>query len=190
MKKILYFDCETTGLDSEKHDIIQLAGIIVAGKEIKEFNFNIAPTNPDTSVISQEALDVNGYSIEQIMGFTPARDIYFELLSLFGEYIDKYDKNDKFTPAGYNVRFDVDFLKQFFLKNEDVYYGSWINYRMIDPLPVLYFLDFAGKISLENYKLSTVCEHFGIEIKAHDALSDIRATRELLGKLYTTYFKG
>jgi DNA polymerase III epsilon subunit-like protein len=32
---------------------------------------------------------------------------------------------------------------------------------------------------LDNYKLTTVCEFFGIEFKAHDALADIKATREL-----------
>jgi len=40
--------------------------------------------------------------------------------------------------------------------------------------------DFQGQLSLPNYKLQTVCEHFGVQIDAHDALSDIKATRELL----------
>lgn len=37
---------------------------------------------------------------------------------------------------------------------------------------------------LPNRKLGTVCAHFGIEMdKAHDALSDIRATREVAKSL-------
>jgi DNA polymerase III epsilon subunit-like protein len=44
-------------------------------------------------------------------------------------------------------------------------------------------MDYAGKIDLPDYKLSTVCAHYGIDIKAHEALSDIQATRELTLKL-------
>ena len=32
-------------------------------------------------------------------------------------------------------------------------------------------------------KLETLCDHFNITINAHDALSDIQATRELVVKL-------
>jgi len=37
-----------------------------------------------------------------------------------------------------------------------------------------------GKLKLENYRLETSAKHYGIKINAHDALSDIEATRELI----------
>lgn len=186
--KIFYFDVETTGLDPVQNAIIQLAGIIVIdGKAMEEFEFKIAPF--ETDHVSQEALDVHGYSVEDIKGFTTPSIVYQHLLNIFSKYVNKFDKSDKMTPAGYNVRFDMDFLKNFFLKNGDVYFGSWLNWKMIDPLPLLHFIDFAGGISLPDYKLASVCAHFGIELQAHDALSDIRATRQLIGLLFRTYFK-
>lgn len=183
--KILYFDVETTGLDPVKNAIIQI--VVIDGKVADEFEFKVAPFPDDE--ISQEALDVHGYSADEIKEFDPPGVVYLQLLNLFSRFVDKYDKFDKMTPAGYNVRFDMDFLKNFFLKNGDVYFGSWLNWKMIDPLPILHFIDFAGGISLPDYKLATVCAHFGIEIQAHDALSDIRATRQLISLLFRTFFK-
>jgi DNA polymerase III epsilon subunit-like protein len=34
-------------------------------------------------------------------------------------------------------------------------------------------------VRLKNYRLETMCKHFGIELKAHDAMSDIEATKQL-----------
>jgi DNA polymerase III epsilon subunit-like protein len=36
------------------------------------------------------------------------------------------------------------------------------------------------QLGLYGHKLVDVCRHFGISIDAHDALSDIRATRDLV----------
>jgi exonuclease I len=44
-------------------------------------------------------------------------------------------------------------------------------------------MDYKGEITLQNYKLETVAGHFGIELKAHDALSDVKATREIIRKV-------
>jgi len=44
---------------------------------------------------------------------------------------------------------------------------------------MLWQMDCDGEIELENYKLETVCAHFGITLYAHNAISDIKATREL-----------
>ncbi|MCU0414180.1 MAG: 3'-5' exonuclease [Ignavibacteriaceae bacterium] len=188
MKKVLYFDTETTGLDEKQNDIIQIAGIIVIyGVVQEEFEFKVQPFNYDN--ISQEALDIHGYNVEQLKTFPEPGEIYLRVIDIFSKYIDKYNKEDKFTPAGYNVEFDLRFLQQFFQKNNDVYFGSWVNWKKIDPLPLLYYLDYCNRINLPNYKLATVCQHFEIELKAHDALGDIRATRELLAKLHGLFFK-
>ena len=186
-KKVLYFDVETTGLDPVKHDIVQIAGLVEINGEVKEeFEFKARPLGKEEDV-SQEALDIHGYTLESIREFPEARETYNKLTALFGKYIDKYNKADKFTPAGYNVGFDMNFLKEFFNKNGDVYFGSWLNWKKVDPLPLLYFLDYSDRVSLSNYRLVTVCEHFGVKIDAHDALSDIKATREVLKILRDKY---
>lgn len=183
-KKVFWLDVETTGLDAQKQDIIQLAYMIEIDGETKmEGNLFVQPFSYEN--ISQDALDVHGTTIEQLKSYQKPQQAYTELCNILSRYIDKYDRTDKFQPAGYNTRFDLDFLKQFFIKNNDKYFGSWFNYKTIDPLAVLYFLDGMGDISLPNYKLGTVCNHFEIAIDAHDALSDIRATKLLAEILHS-----
>src|SRR3990167_1907927 len=190
MKKILYLDTETTGTDVRENDVIQFAGIIEIGGKIKEtFDFKIRPFNLEK--IDDSALSLHGFTLEGIKVFPEPKDIYSRVLDLFGKYVDKYDPDDKFYPAGYNVGFDLDFLQQFFFKCNDKFgLGTWQNWKKIDPLPILHFMDSQGLISLANYKLSTVCSHFGISHKAHNALSDIQATKEVIGKVKEFFKKG
>lgn len=180
--KILYFDCETTGRSAVKNDIVQLSGMIeIDGVVKEEFNFRCQPF--DFSTVEEEALKVTGLTLEDLKSYPLPKEMYTKLVTLLSKYCNKFDKNDKFYPAGYNVSFDLDFLANFFAKNGDKYFGSWVNWKSIDGLPLMRFLEFCGSVRLENQKLGTVCEHFGIEIQAHDALSDIRATRSLIQKL-------
>jgi DNA polymerase III subunit epsilon len=183
MKKVLFFDVETTGLESVKNDIIQLSGIVeIDGKSVEEFNYKCQPFSYEN--IDAKALEVNKVTLELLKTFELPGAIHQQFTALLSKHCEKFDKTDKFYPAGYNVKFDIDFLAKWFQKNNDKYLGSWINWKALDPLPVLYMMDFDGKISLPDYHLVTVCNHFGISIEgAHDALIDIKATRELFYKL-------
>ena len=135
------------------------------------------PFKPEN--IHPQALKVTGLTEKQVLAYQEPGIVHKELCTLLAKYVNKFEKTDKFTPVGYNVRFDTDFLSAFFKKNEDKYYASWFNWKLVDPLQLLYIMDYNSKIALPNYKLATVCQHFGIPIKAHDAMSDIKATREL-----------
>ena len=59
---ILFLDTETTGVDPNKHSLIQIgAALFVDGKLTKKFEIDIKPE--EGSAISLEALKVNGNSI-------------------------------------------------------------------------------------------------------------------------------
>ena len=176
--KILWFDTETTGLDPKKNDPVQIAGIIeIDGNIVEEFQVFSQPIKWEN--ISEAALKVNGLDRDKLKKFASPKEAMNDLTETFGDFISKFDKGDKFYPAGYNVRFDLDFLSSWFRKQGDRYFGSWVNWRYIDPLPFIYLQDYKGDLNLPDYKLGTVAKHFGIELDAHDALSDIRATREI-----------
>ena len=182
MKKILWVDCESTGLDSKLNDIIQLAMMIEIDGEIKEkHNFFMQPFSYDN--ISMEALKINGRTIEEIKTFPMPQEVYKQVLAIFDKYINKFDKFDKFSPGGYNVGFDRGFMNEWFIKNGNKFFGSYVDYHLIDPHPVIGLLEYKGILKLENYHLETSCKFFNIEIKAHDAMSDIEATRELTLKI-------
>lgn len=182
MKKCLWFDTETTGLNSYKNDIIQIACIVeVEGNVLDQFESKIRPFDPAN--VEPKALEVNGLKLEDVLKYPDPKIVHKEFTKFISNYIDKFDKADKFAPAGYNIKFDIDFLMSFFRKCGDSYYGSYFNYKAIDPLYMIHVMDYERKINLPNYKLVTVCNHYNINIEAHEALSDIKATRELFKTL-------
>lgn len=190
--KILYFDTETTGTDPKVNEITQIAGIIeIDGKAVDQFNLRCQPTNWEA--IQPEALETTGIGIEQLKTFPEPKVMARELLLIFDRHIDKYNKADKFYPAGHNVSFDLDFLQSFFIKHISKYgSGTYQNWRALDSRVMANFMFATGKYDeqeIPNVKLETLCNHYDIEIDAHDALSDIQATKALI-KQYMDIMKG
>jgi len=174
--KLLFLDTETTGLDPLKNGVIQIAGIIeIDGVVIQEFDYKVKPFQKD--VVDLKALKVNGRTIDEIAGFSLPVDVYRDIMEIFTRHIDKYDKTDKFSLVGQNVHFDYDFLNEFFKKCGSPFLYAYIDYHMIDVITATALFTIAGKMHLQNMKLKTVCDHFGIPLEAHDALEDVRATR-------------
>lgn len=184
--KILWLDTETTGLKAEENDVIQIAGIFdidtIAGEE---FNMYVQPYNWEN--ISEEALKVNGHDIAQLRTYEPGASIHRRLVDILGRFLDKYDRTDKAFIGGQNPSFDRDFLKAFWIKNGDPYFGSWFDYHTIDlcswslAFHIKRIVDLrdpnTGRISV---RLSNVAQAFGLEQEEpHDALSDIRLTRRI-----------
>lgn len=189
---ILWVDVESTGFSEHKNDIVQIGGIIeIDGVEKEEFNFKCRPLNPEN--ISMIAMDIigkpQGKTAEEmkieVMTYLDPKDVYHELLRILGRYIDKWDPKDKFIAGGQNVDFDKRMLRGFFEKQGDKFFGSWIESNTsLDTLQIATICVKKGKIPRpENFKLKTLCNLFGIELKAHDALEDIRATKDLATKL-------
>lgn len=172
-------DCETTGLNAYKNDVIQLALIIEEdGRELGSKVFFMQPHSWEN--IEQGALDVHKMTMEQIKTFPKPKETHGEIKKFLGQYVNRYDKMDKLYPAGFNVAFDIAFIQHFFKKCGDGFFGSFFNYKAIDPMQLIHILDAKNHIKSKNHKLATLCEYFKIPLKAHDAESDIRATKELM----------
>lgn len=135
MNKIIFIDTETGGVNAEKSALIQLSGIIeVNGVEKEKFNFYIKPFK--NSEVNEKALEVQGRTLEELRTdkYIDESIIYKKFLEILDKYIDKYDKNDKFIVAGYNVKFDIDILKALFERNNNKFLFSYFNSSMLDPL--------------------------------------------------------
>ena len=185
MNKIIFIDTETGGVNPEKAALIQLSGIIRIDKnDVEKFNFYIKPF--ENSEVNEKALEVQGRTLEELKTdkYVEEKEVYKLFIKLLDKYIDKYDKTDKFIVAGYNVRFDVDILKALFQRHGNNFLFSYLDSSMLDPLYSIRLLQIAEVLPvLENNKLETWCKHFGIELKTHDSLEDIVATKKLIGKL-------
>lgn len=178
--KVLYFDTETTGLDCKYHEITQLAYILEAdGAEIVRRSLHMRPLHPERA--DPEALAIQGTTLEELSMHQHPFSAYREFIGDLSGFIDKYDKKDKAFPSGYNGRFDLDFLSEWFKGIPDPYLGSWINWKLLDPMNLMHWQNAAGIHALENYKLGTVAQYHCIGMrKAHDALSDVEALRDLV----------
>ena len=180
--KILFIDTETGGLDSKKSALLQLSGIIrINKKDVETFNFFIKPF--DGAIVDQATLDVQKRTREDLEDekFKPENEVYLEFIELLDKYVNKYDKDDKFIIAGYNIDFDIKFLQEFFKRNNNNFLYSYICKMTLDPFKYIPFLQLCGKLPfLENNKLETWCKYFNIELDAHDSLNDIIATKELI----------
>lgn len=184
--KVIYLDVETSGIDPQKHAIVQVAWITeVDGRQTSEGNLLVQPpleaaVDPDAMAIhgiTQAELNESGVSVTSAV--TTLRDDWARI-------INKYDRSDKATLCAYNLRFDFDFLRAMFERAGDTYLGSWIQFgRWLDPMYVATFAQHVGLMPrTENLKLSTIAQALGIpNDDAHDALADIRMTRAVIRRL-------
>lgn len=179
--KLLFLDTETTGVDRTKNGIVQIAGIVEIDGEIKEeFNIRCRPYPGQT--YTTEALTVIGKTVEEIKEYPDPKEAYQKLHGIFNKYIDRYNKNDKFHMVGQNTKFDYDFLTAWFEHAGDKFFYAYVAYYLIDLIQATALFTVAGKMKLPNMKLATVADSFGIKFQAHDALEDIRVTRQIFYK--------
>lgn len=186
----IVFDFETGGILPE-HPNIQLAAIAVdddTGKELESFEQKIAF---DPAKCDPEALKINGWKAENwTEAVTPA--IAAQKFSRFLENHKCVQMMSKRTGkpymvckgAGYNaLTFDFPRLRAMF---GEAFLP--VSYHVRDVLQrVIFYFDENGNPPAD-FKLSTVCKHFGIETDgAHDALFDVRMTAALYQKIKPNY---
>lgn len=184
--KLLYVDVETTGRDRVKDYIFQIAGQVkIDGKVEKDFNYTMKP--PGRFSFSQEAQDVTGKTVQDLLSYEDPVVVFQKFKSeVLDVYINKYDKTDKFHMVGYNVQFDMDFMREWFTRSGEQYFGSYFWFPPIDVMYLASMLLAGERSFLTNFQLKTVYEYVmkkPLE-NAHDAFTDIVATSDLFNELF------
>lgn len=177
---IFWYDIETTGFDAVKNGIHQLAGIFeIDGKVKKKVNIKMK-VRPEKEV-NEGAFTFCGLTSAIMDDYQTADEGFAELKAAFEEF-----KGHKFTLAGFNnIWFDNKFLRQLIIDNNAADFAKeYFNGENLDVFVEYKNLPWSEKPSTPNQKLETLANHFDIEIKAHDGLSDIEATRELYYKVF------
>lgn len=183
MSKILWFDLETSGLDSVKNGIIQFAALIDIDGDIKE-TIDLC-MNPEGKEVSPDALQVQGRTFEEVKTYRPALEVRLDIKAAFSRHVDPYNRADKFIVGGFNAQFDIGFLEQLWKEAGDNYLRSFLGPLIIDPFRIQGFMEWAGACPTPPRRnLETLCGAWGVELgNAHNALADITATRELALKM-------
>jgi DNA polymerase III epsilon subunit-like protein len=87
--------------------------------------------------------------------------------------------------VGYNARFDADFIRSFFEKCGDQYFGSWFWFPPIDVMNLALIKLMDKRATMPNFKLATVANVLGLEPEGrlHEAHADIRLTQQIFNNL-------
>ena len=184
--KQFWCDVETTGTDPEKHGIWQIAYKIKVKDIVVAKSIKVKPFDED--VVDAKALAVGNISFDELRTFEEPVEVYKSIISDLSQFVDRFDKKDKFMFFGYNAMFDMDFLRSFFSHNGDKYFGSWFWFPPIDVMVVAANNMIDIRHTLENFKLHTVAKARGVRVKEdrlHDAQYDIELTEEIYKTLQT-----
>ncbi len=170
---LAFIDIETTGLDRDTHEIIELGAVIARMKDgefivTDELNLKIQPKNLEKA--EPQALRINGYNEADWLFAVSLEDAMKELAK----------KADGAVFVAHNVTFDYGFIESAFKKTN---IENKMHYHKIDTISlafgILHSNDDLGKLSLK-----ALCEKYGIENKkAHSAFADAYATYEVFKKL-------
>lgn len=190
MDYVIYVsDIESTGLDNDKHDIIELS--LLCLNDGAQKTWCLKPLSPDT--IDDDALRVNGHKKEDLLHMTKeGRARYLDpssvLVDIENWVLDDGYPHSNRVLAGQNITFDRDFMIKLWKKcatGESFPFGR----RFLDTMQIQFFFDWCQGKMEQSYSLSSLIKKYGIKNeKAHTAEADTRATKELLEK-QIEYFK-
>lgn len=181
---ILFLDLETTGLNKDENEVIQLAALVVVNGEIKEeLSFFFKPEHPENTY--QKALEITGLTMETIMAYNDDPRV---ALRTIDQTLKKWAPiNEDWAIAGQNVKFDMEFFELWWNKNQGAgskLYRKTFKFVSLDLINLAFAFHIAGVFTFKNFKLSTILETLDMvfEGESHNALNDIRMT-------YKAYFK-
>lgn len=182
----LYLDLETTGLNPKTCGIIECAGLFeLNGEVVHEFNLLINPYTfpiPGGVEVQEKALAVNNRTIPEIQTFINQEEAFKYLLQCIDHFIDNFNCNNPFI-IGYNINFDVEFIKEWFLLN-NTKYAAYFNYKSIDIYQLVLSMCYLNIFDFGDNNLKDMCLKLDIDLtNAHTALADIKASRLLYKKL-------
>ena len=175
---LAFIDCETSGLDPQRHEIIELAVVLAKQVErpgkgpkieiILEKEWKIKMQHPE--VAEEQALRINGYN-EADWVFA------FDLEQVMKEFA-KITESASFV--SHNIVFDYGFVQKAFEKTG---VSSKMHYAKIDTISMalarLYDVPQA-----QGFSLNKLCELFKVDNKrAHTALADTLALVEVYKKM-------
>lgn len=166
-KHFVVFDFETTGIDVDYCEIIEIGALKYSeGEIIDTFETFVKPHFP----IPSDATEVNHITNEMVEYAPSAEDIIPKFLDFIGDS----------KLIGYNIaKYDYIILRRYALGVCGVKLDNMITdvYKMA-----------RRKLALPKYRLSDVANHFMIDISnAHRALGDCETTLECFLKLQEIY---
>lgn len=185
MSLVIYvIDTETTGVDPEKHDVIEASFWRFSDDTQK--TWRLRPFNPNT--IEKKALSVNKHKEDDILHRTEyGRKTYLEPSDVIQD-IEAWMMEDDAAAEdrvfiGHNADFDYRFLQSLWKRcqSEDTFpFGRFV----IDTIAIMKFIDLCSNRRRKFYNLRGAVKDFGVpRATAHSAEGDVKMTGNLVHKI-------
>ncbi len=156
-------DLETTGLDHENNQIIEIGAVKITKESTEEFH-RLLKLDSD---LPEFITELTGITKSMLVDKGEDRK---ESLEAFAKFIGDLPL------IGYNVKFDIRFLENEFNKYDLI----WKNNKYVDIMALVK----RERMFLDNYKLSNVLTSYGINtVVQHRALEDVKLLGQLISKL-------
>ena len=178
-RPLIFIDVETTGLNVEINEVIELAAVQVHARTLEEQRRLVLKIKPENiATATEEALSINGYSEAAWKSALSAREASEAFLAMLNAATtEKHERRFGPTLCGHNVLFDLSFIKATFAR-VGLEYPSHCEY-ILDSASMAWPLYGAGLV--EKLSLDAVCEGLGIvRERSHRALDDAIASLEVV----------
>lgn len=186
--RVVCFDCETGGVDPDRHPMISLA-MVAADRDFLPIGEELyVRIQFDEAAAEPEALEVNNYDPELWKETALPRRQAVARAYQFLKRHAAVRMVSKRTGSPYKVArlvghnaadFDFRFLRGAFEEAGQFLPAAFL---VLDTLRLAQWAEHVGAFPRppENLRLETLCKLLGIELEdAHDAMADTRATLEL-----------
>lgn len=196
--KTMMCDVETTGISPVDCRIVEIALLYkdTEKKKVDQYHQYIKYDKYPDVMMRQEdyteklvdydvmATEVSGLTREILeKKGVPEKQAWSETIRFLDRYINKYKQEDKAIFCGYKAIFDERFIREFLQRyNTTKYkiYGSYFYPNCMDVKSTVMLMMSLGLLPLlDNFKLVTVAEHYGIKFDAHTAIGDAIVTRRV-----------
>jgi len=197
-RKLIFFDLETTGVDTVNDEIIQIAAVAVDGDltPVEEWEVKIRPSTAGRKKL-EEAKAAGFDSVYDPQVWAQNSMECRHAINAFASWLSHYPFNRNISKKGHSywtaqlvghngAKFDGPFLFQV-AKDLGVFIPA--SYLVLDTVQ----LSLWASLLRPTYKppahnLGALCEHLDVELlRAHDALEDVYATigvaKQLLGRM-------
>jgi len=163
-------DVETSGLSTDKNCILQV-GSIITDSDLNVLHTYKSYVRPwEGASIEESAIAINGITEDKYKDAPTEVEAFLALQDLLRK--PKYNPP---TYVGYNVQFDIGFVKSLCFRNRLHMYGN----GMIIDLQMM-ANDLQG---IRKYSLKSTAEHLGVKPGIHDALEDCVASLEIFRRI-------
>jgi|SRR5690554_5542348 len=179
---ICFIDFETTGIDVFRDEPIEFGAVLVDSKMkiINEFSSKVSINK--SVYLTKRAFNIHNISIEKLYDAPNPKEVMNRFFYQFGT---------DYRLSGWNISFDVSFMRKLCHKNGMMVKYNKINHRHIDIQSLCYLAVELELIKQNNNSLNDWINYFGLKrSRNHSAIEDAKLTFEVYKKLLDLFRTG